>query len=98
MKRFLYTLIKPTVIVVCAVSLCIGGIYAYLYAAIHVDLAKLIDCPNLIIQDRHGRDLRFYPDDLEERHLWITMNEVPQHLIQAFLAADEGNHDKAVAA
>jgi len=66
-----------------------SGCGIYLYCSTDLDIERLKDCPNLVVRDRYNRELRFYPDEACERHLWIDLDKIPEQLIQAFLAAED---------
>ncbi|HLC16883.1 MAG TPA: penicillin-binding protein 1C [Thermodesulfovibrionia bacterium] len=44
---------------------------------------------NTIFYDRNGRLISFRPDSKGERHLWMPVDEVPQMVKYAFLAAED---------
>jgi penicillin-binding protein 1C len=44
---------------------------------------------NLVVMDRAGQVLQTLPDTQGERHEWVSIDQVPERLIQAFIAAED---------
>ena len=60
-----------------------------LFACIDFERGRLEYPENVLYLDRESRVLRFFPDEKGERHLWADMDEIPERLKQAFLAAED---------
>ncbi|MCA9449048.1 MAG: transglycosylase domain-containing protein, partial [Candidatus Omnitrophica bacterium] len=60
-----------------------------LYTIIEFDPKKLEYPDNVVFQDRRGHVLRFLPDEKGERHIWVPLEEIPEVLQKAFIAAED---------
>ncbi|MCA9413279.1 MAG: penicillin-binding protein 1C [Candidatus Omnitrophica bacterium] len=60
-----------------------------LYTIIEFDPKKLEYPDNVVFQDRRGDVLRFLPDEKGERHIWVPLEEIPEVLQKAFIAAED---------
>jgi len=44
---------------------------------------------NLIVLDRHGEMLRFFPDESGTRHLWTSGKDIPDQVKKAFISIED---------
>jgi len=67
------------------------AVTGFLLALILVDLDRdaFNFTGNTVFYDRNGKLLRFIPDSRGERHLWMPIDEVPERVKLAFLAAED---------
>ena len=83
--------VLPAAAAALVVALCF---LSWLNGRSRFDPALLADRPDLIVLDRIGGELRFFPDERGERHLRTGIEDVPDRLIRAFLAAEDSRFYK----
>ncbi|MBI5885005.1 MAG: penicillin-binding protein 1C [Deltaproteobacteria bacterium] len=62
---------------------------ACLFYAARFDSKDLAYPDNLVFVDRNGALLRFVPDGRGERHIWVSLDKMPQVVKDAFIAAED---------
>jgi penicillin-binding protein 1C len=62
-------------------------VHLWLVSGVEWERLRLEPCR--VFYDRHGRMLRFVPDARGERHLWVSLGEIPEHVRMALIAAED---------
>src|SRR6266568_42028 len=94
MRRFLKIFAAVTAVAAIA-GLTAASLYVWrVYQDTDLDPARFSRGSTKILgtvfTDRHGRELRFVPDDSGERGRWVAVRDLPPVVKWAFLAAEDG--------
>lgn len=74
----------------CALLVLLAGTLGLgLERATRIDRRALVMDSCVFITDRHGAGLRLVPDRTGARHLQVPLEAIPEHLVNAFLAAED---------
>lgn len=65
------------------------GLYVSITEHTGIDFNKFRPNPGNRILDRNGEILRWIPDERGERYIWKSIEEIPEHVQKAFLAAED---------